>query len=149
MQRSITAGLVTVFTASVLAASPATAGKPASAPGIPINSHSSPGATHRLRGVDALSSNDAWAVGTRSIDGSHDLTWISHLDGSHWASVPSPSPGNDASLRRVKAISDTDVWAVGTVDTYDPVGRALGRRRLVCRPASGGRDDLGGGCDRA
>src|SRR5688500_3688742 len=59
------------------------------------------GATfHWLSGVDAVSSNDVWAVG---------IGTILHWDGTQWSLVPSPIYG----LSAVKAISSNNVWAVG------------------------------------
>lgn len=67
-----------------------------------------------LYAVDALASNDIWAVG--SVDttaGNHHYTpGILHWDGTAWSIVPTPNTAG-AILRSVHAISANDVWAVG------------------------------------
>ena len=71
-----------------------------------------------LRGVDAVSSNDAWAVGySYRYGGSVSHTLIEHWDGQKWTVVPSPDVLPDNGLYDVSALSETDVWAVG--DTSD------------------------------
>jgi hypothetical protein len=58
-----------------------------------------------LYGVDAVSSNDAWAVGYYQAQ---------HWDGATWARVSLPSPGSGFNgLYGVAAIALNDVWAVG------------------------------------
>jgi hypothetical protein len=73
-----------------------------------------------LRGVDASSATNAWAVGQRAVPagggsvGSATLT--ERWNGTSWSIVPSPSPGSAAgsSLEGVKTFTTTDAWAVGT-----------------------------------
>lgn len=95
-----------------------------------------------LYGVDAVASNDAWAVGyywgvgaskqrrvsteqseftlPRSIYGSTEQggvkrTLIERWDGSAWTVVPSPNTGSDSNdLVMVDAVAANDVWAVGS-----------------------------------
>jgi hypothetical protein len=62
-----------------------------------------------LTGISALSSDDAWAVGTAG----NDLLTL-HWDGSSWSNVPAPNLLFDAKLNDVAAIAGDDVWAVGT-----------------------------------
>jgi hypothetical protein len=63
--------------------------------------------------VYALSSTDAWAVGSYDADGA-SLTLILHWDGSAWTQVSSPSPDNSSNaLEGVVATSPTNAWAVG------------------------------------
>ncbi|MFL5732917.1 MAG: WD40 repeat domain-containing protein, partial [Chloroflexia bacterium] len=71
-----------------------------------------------LTGVAALSSTDAWAVGSYSADtvnySGQSQTRILHWDGHAWTQVPSPNPGLDANrLTAITAISSDDVWAAG------------------------------------
>src|SRR5205085_10280583 len=67
-----------------------------------------------LLGIDAVSSNDVWAVGYVDTDAPGTLTLIEHWNGSQWSIVPSPSvPNTDNKLESVSAISTNDVWAVG------------------------------------
>jgi len=63
--------------------------------------------------VAAVSSSDAWAVG--SFGGDTDRTLILHWNGHQWAQIHSPSPGDgaDDQLFAVAATSATDAWAVG------------------------------------
>ena len=75
----------------------------------------------RLLGVDAMGSDDVWAVGEflklTSVPAAH--TVAAHWDGSSWSIVPSPNrrfsgyDEYDNSLQGVDAVSPTDVWAVG------------------------------------
>ena len=62
-----------------------------------------------LHGIEALASNDVWAVGT---DGTRGL--VVHFDGTGWTLVPSPTPGDSGSLADVEAESTEHLWAVGT-----------------------------------
>ncbi len=67
-----------------------------------------------LLGVDAVSSNEVWAVGYVDTTAPGTLTLIEHWDGVQWSIVPSPSLSNtDNVLESVTAISSNDVWAVG------------------------------------
>jgi hypothetical protein len=61
--------------------------------------------------VDALSANDAWAVG-RGADG---LGLAEHWDGTRWRRVktPSPPPFSHDVLTSVTMVSTDDVWAAG------------------------------------
>ena len=80
------------------------------------------GHTGELRGVTAVSSSDAWAVGRECVAHCRSggptcyRTLILHWNGAAWSHVPSPSPGPDTSqggLRSVSADSPADGWAVG------------------------------------
>jgi hypothetical protein len=64
-----------------------------------------------LYGVDALSAEDAWAVGSLAM-GPAPLT--EHWDGKAWREVPAPSPGDYDELYSIAAIAPDDAWAVGT-----------------------------------
>jgi hypothetical protein len=59
--------------------------------------------------VDALASNDVWAVGS---DGKAPLA--EHYDGSTWSVVPTPDI--EGELYAVEAIAPGDVWAAGESD---------------------------------
>src|SRR6185312_5959056 len=67
-----------------------------------------------LRGVHAVTADDAWAVGG-FYDGTRSRTLIEHWNGSSWRVTQSPSPGQgtDDFLDGVTATSHTDAWAVG------------------------------------
>ncbi len=67
-----------------------------------------------LSGVDALSGNDVWAVGSYQA-GERARTMTLRWDGTRWTHIPSPnsSEGSSDLLADVSAISPNDVWAVG------------------------------------
>ena len=73
-----------------------------------------------LAAVDALSANDAWAVGRFVADTSSEAggrTLTEHWNGSAWELVPSPNngiEGGNGNLRGVHALASDDVWAVGS-----------------------------------
>lgn len=62
-----------------------------------------------IYGVEAMASNDVWAVGTT---GSQAL--ILHWDGAGWTSVTAPNPGNGSSLKDIGIVDATNMWAVGS-----------------------------------
>ncbi len=70
-----------------------------------------------LAAVSALSSTNAWAVGSSYNDGGPVQSLIEQWDGSAWHVVS--SPGNDG-LRGVAAVSASDVWAVGSLSSHQP-----------------------------
>lgn len=61
-----------------------------------------------LRGVDAVSSNDVWAVGQDD----YGVT-IDHYDGSEWTHVPTPDWGQGGYLGGVGSAAADDLWAAG------------------------------------
>ncbi len=79
---------------------------------------------NELFGIDAISANDAWAVGNYySPTNGSLLTLIEHFDGTRWTVVPSPSePDISNTLTAVAAVSASDVWAVGYLGTTTPMG---------------------------
>jgi hypothetical protein len=74
-----------------------------------------------LQGVQAISADDAWAVG--AIGGPHGdngETLVLHWDGSRWSRVPSPSPSRVAAvLFGIAALGPNDLWAVGGTKTEE------------------------------
>jgi hypothetical protein len=67
-----------------------------------------------LNAVAALSSTDAWAVGSYVDADGVTLTLILHWDGAAWSQVDSPNPDSDWNwLSGVAATSATNAWAVG------------------------------------
>ena len=68
---------------------------------------------HFLRGVVAISANDAWAVGYQEAGGAGDLSVTLHWNGVNWSRVSSPNPSSENYLNGVVAVSANDVWAVG------------------------------------
>jgi hypothetical protein len=66
-----------------------------------------------LRGVDATSTSDIWAVGNYR-SGPGGSTLVEHWDGIEWSHIPSPNPSYDSAFSGVDALSTNDVWAVGS-----------------------------------
>jgi hypothetical protein len=82
----------------------------ATEPAAPVATGYSPG----LSGVSAVSSTDAWAVGSYGGGGAPGV--ILHWTGTAWAKIKGPNPGGpsgDTRLNAVSADSATDAWAVG------------------------------------
>jgi hypothetical protein len=72
-----------------------------------------PGSRAGLSGVNAISSDDAWAVGSY-VSSAGQLTLIEHWDGTRWSQVSSPSPGQYENwLTGVSTVSGRLAWAVG------------------------------------
>jgi hypothetical protein len=67
-----------------------------------------------LRGIEAITPGDVWAVGNWQVGKHRNETFIVHFDGSNWTHVLAPSPGRQSTLWDVSAVSPSDVWAVGT-----------------------------------
>jgi hypothetical protein len=61
-----------------------------------------------LNAVDAIDSNDVWAVGNG----------IAHWDGAAWTAFPAPLPGGN--LKGVSALAPDNVWAVGWYQSGTP-----------------------------
>jgi hypothetical protein len=82
---------------------------------------------NELFGLDAISANDAWTVGTYySPTINALLTLTEHWDGTRWTHVASPNgPGANGTsnqLSAVSAVSANDVWAVGSYGAISPFG---------------------------
>ncbi len=73
------------------------------------------GADNFLKGVDADSATDIWAVGSNGRPG--NKTIIEHYDGSSWKSVQGASLQFGGDLQDVSMISATNVTAVGSRGT--------------------------------
>ncbi len=70
---------------------------------------------NELKGVDAVSSSNAWAVGDYQSDGTGAYqTLVLHWNGTTWSQVSSPNPSSTANyLLGVSMLSSTNGWAVG------------------------------------
>ena len=79
-----------------------------------------------LYGIDAVSSNDIWAVGSTGVSA---RTLIERWDGSNWNIVASPSvdPGSSY-LWAVSGTSYNNVWAVGHSKSGAAPGQTLAMR---------------------
>ncbi len=65
-----------------------------------------------LYAVDALSSNDVWAVGYK-YQGSQSFPLVEHWDGTAWSIVPNPPNVEQSQMYGVTAIASDNVWIVG------------------------------------
>lgn len=77
-----------------------------------------------LTAVDAISSDDVWAVGYDESSNSLDqITLADHWNGSSWQTIPTPNPSPFGlqSFTGVAAASPTDVYAVG--ESWDNGGQ--------------------------
>ncbi len=98
-----------------------------------------------LLAVDAISTNDVWAVGYYVNDFGISQTLIEHWNGTAWSVVPSPNTGGllDNRLLSVEAVSATDAWAVGYYYDEDGVARTLTEHwdgtdwRIISSPNNG------------
>jgi len=71
-----------------------------------------------LFAVTAISSHDAWAVGSSNQQSPSPQTLTIHWDGTKWNLVSSPNPGPTFNkLLAVTALSTINVWAVGYYQT--------------------------------
>jgi hypothetical protein len=87
-----------------------------------IPAPSLPGDVKALSMVDAIATNDVWAVGWTGTQADPN-TLALHWNGSTWAQFATPTPGVYANLYGVSAASSNDVWAVGyyreSIDVYE------------------------------
>jgi len=88
-----------------------------------------------LRGVDAVSATDVWAVGDRRSGISGSETLVAHWTGAAWTreSTPNANPNSMNNLYGVAAAGGT-VWAVGAF--VDP-NSSINRRKLILQRAGG------------
>jgi hypothetical protein len=93
---------------------------------------------HMLLDVEAVSSNNAWAVGTRVMADDGTRTVIHRWNGTRWRVTPSPNPHPDGTnlLQGVKAVPNNPgtVWAVGS---YSNPSGSFGELTLVQRRTGG------------
>ncbi len=74
-----------------------------------------------LMGVDAIATDDVWAVGqSNEVEGEDSFETLTlHFDGQSWTVVPSPNPNpTNNLLNDVNAVAADDVWAVGSVGIW-------------------------------
>ena len=100
---------------------------------------SGPNAVTQLNGVDAISKDDAWAVGVSGSIPQHDsdsgLTFvfpgppgvILHWDGKQWSEVPSPSPEGGSSFQAL-GTAGSQVWTVGSYVSISGPEQTLAER---------------------
>jgi hypothetical protein len=87
-----------------------------------------------VHGVDAVSANDVWVVGSSRAGLLSDDTMAARWNGTTWTREPTPNgiPGGTNSLDGVAAAGGT-VWAVGSY--YDP--SSSNRRKLILQRTGG------------
>ena len=89
--------------------------RPGASPSFTILESANPNSDNSyLKGVAALTSSDAWAVGFYNGPNSF-LNLAMHWDGVSWTITPTPNPAQPQAdqLKKVAAISTNDVWTVG------------------------------------
>jgi hypothetical protein len=87
---------------------------------------------NRLAGVAALSSTNAWAVGSADDGAGGSKPLILRWNGASWQRVlnlPSPPNADVVTLKGVAAVSATDIWAVGSYRD----GGAILEKTLILR----------------
>ncbi|HEX9989265.1 MAG TPA: hypothetical protein VGE45_12405 [Chloroflexia bacterium] len=68
-----------------------------------------------LRGVEAISPTDAWALGGYGPITGTKQTLVLHWDGALWSVVPSPNvEGQSSRFFSADALSANEIWAIGT-----------------------------------
>jgi hypothetical protein len=82
---------------------------------------------NHLYAVDAVSSDNIWAVGQQLGGAVPDQALVEHWDGSSWSVVPVPASASaNVSLDAVTATPDgSQVWVAGETDTPDGGGQPL------------------------
>ncbi|MCW2797656.1 hypothetical protein [Nocardioides sp.] len=104
-------GITAASTAAPAPAATAPRASKAAACGWKVVAAPSPGiGSVTLRGIDAITRSDIWAVGARGAQGA---TLAQHWNGHGWAVVKTPNRSKYTQLEDVTAISHKNVWAVG------------------------------------
>ncbi len=78
-----------------------------------------PHADDFLVGVEAVTADDVWAVGSTELGSFPGKTIIEHFNGSEWSVVPGVPLAAGGDLEDVSAISPSDVVAVGSAGSFD------------------------------
>lgn len=73
-----------------------------------------------LNAIQAISSNDIYAVGDSNSDSQQPTPLLEHFDGNTWSIVSLPQLGRTGALRGIAALSDSDIWIVGDSGTVVP-----------------------------
>jgi hypothetical protein len=72
-----------------------------------------------LYGVDAVASNDIWAVGRNDYGAT-----IDHYDGSTWSHVATPAAGQGGALGGIGSSAPDDLWAAGFTQSGNVIEHA-------------------------
>lgn len=76
--------------------------------------------------VEAINTNDVWAVGLRDEDEDFSNLLFLHWDGSQWSTIPGLDPGDaNNNISALAAVASDDVWAVGHYSDNPGVDRSL------------------------
>jgi hypothetical protein len=78
--------------------------------------------------VTAISSDNAWAVGSATMPGSAKALTM-HWNGKRWTIVPGTTPGGDSALLGVLATWTHNIWAVGIIHRRPAVAADRSARR--------------------
>jgi hypothetical protein len=78
--------------------------------------------TNILYSIDAVATNDVWAVGVLYNTTGVARALTQHWDGVQWTPVPSPAQTSYNILYSVDALASNDVWAVGNYRDYSSYG---------------------------
>jgi hypothetical protein len=107
-------GIVLAGFALVLSAAAGGAGAVAHPRAMSTATSPNPGSINYLRGVTAVSPDDAWAVGITEGRTGIPRSMTLHWNGTAWSRVASPNAGTSTTyLTDVSAAATDDVWAVG------------------------------------
>lgn len=93
------------------------------------NSDLAYGRSEDLTSVDAISSDDVWAVGfyppvaaaSPGPFSANDSTLVEHWNGTVWSIVPAPDATAGDNLNSVSGVTPNDVWAVGGATYVIPI----------------------------
>jgi hypothetical protein len=67
-----------------------------------------------LYDIEAVASNDIWAVGSYDPETLNPRTFAIHWNGTEWTTIPTPNLGSGYNyLSGIEPISANDIWAVG------------------------------------
>ncbi|WP_243791889.1 hypothetical protein [Saccharopolyspora gloriosae] len=85
-----------------------------------------PGNRNGARGIEALGTDDVWAVGSSYDDEAGTGRGLAqHWDGSAWRDVPVPQRAGNWTFSDVTGSAPDDVWAVGNDGGYPAQGLAM------------------------
>jgi hypothetical protein len=77
-----------------------------------------PGKSNMINDVQAISTNDVWAIGRYLDNNSVYHTILEHWNGTNWSITPGSDQANnnDQYLPSLAALSDNNIWAAGSVN---------------------------------
>jgi len=67
-----------------------------------------------LQGITAISANRVWAVGSRTVSGDQDVSFVERWDGAQWRIEPTPNRANGGNYLYDVTVDPTGgLWSVG------------------------------------